>query len=545
MKKWTGMVLAGLLLLTAGCGGGDDQTGWLQDLFSHIYKNRKTDIYQQRMQPILIDDLKLKRYRLFQAASKLADKLNGVQLVGTKQFKKGKKLYVSGLIRENYFKGRRKYRTFLAKFVSRPGQGENPPLWIMYDLILLEGKKLQRIPELLKATTVSAATAELARRITGKTVCQVFDDRAQSLTTHLFKEIASYNPANLTMTYYNPDIERGTAGSYGIQSKGYLVIEQGKYSYRIKTADLYFNETDKNEKKQLRYQGERILAVALYRTAIQQLTLRYVTGIGQRRHTGSKLPSLTSLYRRLNRFGFKTETGSLNGIHTKSSNTVLLLAHPRRSLAIAQQRSLQKFIRDGGRAVFLIERPVPRSFVQLLAGWGIGIIPNKTIVDPPRKDFIKGPAWFRSTPLPALPTRLFANQPDFNVLFSMVTGLKLLKKQSGKEKWAPHALIATTSNSWAETVYDDEKPGEVGYTRGWDIKGPIDIAFSVNSEATNNAAQGKAVVIGDADFISNRHFETNVSNWVFLKELLNWLCGAEYFKLDTLPVKKSLQLLWK
>lgn len=544
--KRMGMAVAVLLLTISSCGSGDTETEWLHNLFSHIYKNRNTDIFQQRMQPVLIEDLRLKRYRLLHETPKIAEQLNNIQLAQVKKHTlPDGRLAVSGLIKENYFKGKQKQRTFLAKFAPRPKQGDTTPPPVLYDLVLLEDNRLQQIPAILRMTTLSTGTVKLLRTLTNKTVIQVFDKLDQNLTTHLCKEFTSWNPGFLTMVYYNPDIERGTAKAYGIEEKGYFVVESGKQSLRIKEQELFFDEATPDGATRVKYQGERQLAIAVYRTGIRPLTLQYITGTGERETTGNALESLQTLYDRLSLFGFQTTRGPLAGINSKKPDRVLLFGHPRRSLSAFETARLQQFIAAGGLALLLLEKPVPAGFVNLLAGWGIGTIPGKTIVDPPYKHFIKGPAWMDSIPLPTGPTRIFANRPKFTVLFSHVTGLKLLRKQTGAEKWAPHALIATSTNSWAETSYDDEKPGEVGFTPGWDIKGPIDLAFAVSSEATNRPSPGRILVIGDADFISNRHFETKASNWEFLRELLNWLCAPGLAETAPRLISKSLQTLWK
>ena len=94
----------------------------------------------------------------------------------------------------------------------------------------------------------------------------------------------------------------------------------------------------------------------------------------------------------------------------------------------------------------------------------------------------------------------------------------------------PNAFVTTSTNGWAEASYEEDKPDNIMFTPGYDIKGPVPLAYAVNKIEK----KGRALIFGDSDFISDRLFSSKISNWIFFLNSLGWLTDC---KMAQLPIR--------
>jgi ABC-type uncharacterized transport system involved in gliding motility auxiliary subunit len=112
--------------------------------------------------------------------------------------------------------------------------------------------------------------------------------------------------------------------------------------------------------------------------------------------------------------------------------------------------------------------------------------------------------------------------------------------QSDKADTKP--LARTSPDSWAETNRESIKEGTVYFQEWEDKKGPVSVAVvaEMNNAVANtgteeaagdgneqaSAPQGRMVVLGDSDFVSNLYFAV-LGNQDFFLNMVNWLAEAE------------------
>jgi ABC-type uncharacterized transport system involved in gliding motility auxiliary subunit len=95
-------------------------------------------------------------------------------------------------------------------------------------------------------------------------------------------------------------------------------------------------------------------------------------------------------------------------------------------------------------------------------------------------------------------------------------------------------LVATSTNSWAETSSEELSNNQVAYTEGADVPGPIQLAAA----ATNSATNARVVVIGDSDFAGGQYF-VQYGNGDFIINTIDW--AAQQESLISLTPKTTTQ----
>jgi len=208
------------------------------------------------------------------------------------------------------------------------------------------------------------------------------------------------------------------------------------------------------------------------------------------------------------------QTGAVPG-----DAAVIIIAGPTRNMALLEFDILDAWIKDGGRAIFLLDPPVPNSFRALLEPWGLAV-GDATIVDAgsslfgdARSPLIQSGQYMEGIPITKdLDTSLLPRSTPIEISVSL----------EKTPPWVQYTPIAqTTSLSWktldpARDAYD---PG------AGDVIGPFMVAATVHacgvvaeeidwtlvpggrslgcSSSEGTKTPTTMVVFGDSDFAAN------------------------------------------
>jgi ABC-type uncharacterized transport system involved in gliding motility auxiliary subunit len=185
---------------------------------------------------------------------------------------------------------------------------------------------------------------------------------------------------------------------------------------------------------------------------------------------------------------------------------LVLLPGPTRDLAPAEIAALDAWVRGGGRAVLLAEGPVPVSLATLLAAYGIEL-GGDVVVD--RQSRLLG-ADGLSARVAYLNQALIPNPPEVNALLPLAQTVRLEDAPGITADY----LALTGETAWADVdrgvlVDPDAQQGPDDRT------GPLPVAAMAMVDATD----GRLVVVGDADFVTNLHFDVLGNRELFLAML--------------------------
>ena len=252
---------------------------------------------------------------------------------------------------------------------------------------------------------------------------------------------------------------------------------------------------------------------------------------------------------------YKVETLNLTlALEVPKDTAVLVIAGPKKALLEAETQAIQKYLKNQGKVLALLDPNPPKEIQALLAEWGVAagqgrIIETAAYVAPDKAT----PAVFKDQYPPLVitsgldtsyypdATSIVLTDEFTRVMKAQIEAQKGQKKQSTLE-WplAPaqykHLVVLpavlTTPASWLETdpkaeVYDKDK----------DTAGPLAIAAQVIAaaplsdmsppESLRQKKLTRLILIGDSDFASNQHIQ-NGGNGDFFLNSVNWLAEEEH-----------------
>ena len=232
-------------------------------------------------------------------------------------------------------------------------------------------------------------------------------------------------------------------------------------------------------------------------------------------------------------YGIQTVNLSRSGA-VPADAAVLVIAGPKTDLTFAEFQTLMEWLRNGGRALFLLDPDPPESFLRLLEPWGLEV-GKGTIVD--RGSSLLGdarsPLLQRSQYLPNVDiTRLLDA-----TLFPQAGAVRITVEEKKQPPWIEYAPLAASSLlSW--TTEDPERNDFDGVLG--DEAGPHFLAIAMRAlstvevepsgfneesnplEAREAPVATSIVVFGDSDFAANTYYAYS-TNKDFLLNAVNWL----------------------
>jgi len=211
---------------------------------------------------------------------------------------------------------------------------------------------------------------------------------------------------------------------------------------------------------------------------------------------------------------------------------VVVIAGPTKDLLEEEKEPLYTYLKNGGRALFLLEPDTPDSFRELLGKWAISL-GEGTVVDQgssirgdPKTPVLQSFQYSTYTPITDL----------LDVTFFPGATSVSFPMEEPPDTIAFLPLAVTSPNSWLETDAD-----KVAYDEGKDTKGPLFVALAVQAVAPVGEEPGQysdklttMVIFGDTDLASNK-FYSAFTNSDFLLNSINWL--AEDYELISIRVK--------
>ena len=193
----------------------------------------------------------------------------------------------------------------------------------------------------------------------------------------------------------------------------------------------------------------------------------------------------------------------------------LVIAGPQRSLLAPTLASLNEYLEEGGRALFLLEPAVTSGVEDLLESWGIGV-EDDLIVDTNKVTDQMGPFVTMAA--------TYAKHEITEQLGAMITlfpSARSLFPLTIENFPRPLPLALTGGDAFGAKAYRDTP---VEYQPETDRRGPLPIAMVTTRKTPGGqwSEEARLVVFGDADFASNAWVEQAANSDLFLNSV-NWL----------------------
>ncbi len=316
---------------------------------------------------------------------------------------------------------------------------------------------------------------------------------------------------DVELHFVNPDAEPERVRELGITLDGELLLAYQGRSEKIQSL------------------SEQNLTNTLLRIARPNaLKVVFLAGHGERNPLGQANHDLGKFGKLLLDKGIEIKQQRLAETPVIADDTKLLvIADPRIPLLPGEVQLVNRYIRQGGNLLWLIEPGTLAGLEPVAETLGIEPLPG-TVADPTTLRLgIDNPAFAIIPDYPA--HEITRNLGDTITLFPQAAALEV----SAPEGWTSEALLTTLDRAWTEI---GPISGTIRFDQDSDERmGPLDIGFVLTRQRNdkedsddNNAAQQRVVVIGDSDFLSNTYLG-NAGNINLGLALFNWLNHDDRF----------------
>ncbi|OFV90176.1 MAG: hypothetical protein A3J75_00455 [Acidobacteria bacterium RBG_16_68_9] len=214
----------------------------------------------------------------------------------------------------------------------------------------------------------------------------------------------------------------------------------------------------------------------------------------------------------------------LNQESVPSECSVVLVAGPAKPYFEHELRGIERHLRGGGRAMFLLPPRAGAEFQPFLANWGVKL-GDDVVVDQVLRLF-QGPALGLEPLAETYGAHDITRDFKGRTIFPMTRSVQ--SEAAGKKGLQVSELVKTSPSSWAET--DLAGLFERHEARlDEDQKGPISIAAAVEAQLKEMGEEKDGVarlaVFGSAQFADNRNLEGTFYNRDLFLNAVGWLVG--------------------
>jgi ABC-type uncharacterized transport system involved in gliding motility auxiliary subunit len=312
---------------------------------------------------------------------------------------------------------------------------------------------------------------------------------------------------HLTVTYVDPDREPNKANQYSVKTYGEVLVASAGKTERAKGT-----------------KEEDIINSIIRVLQGETKTIYFLQGHGERQLDSTERLGYSEAKKGLEEVNYKVETLSLlqEKPEVPLGSSLLVIAGPQKEFLDPEIDAIRTYLKQGGRVLLLLTPMTPPKLVSLFKEFGADIS-NNLVVD------VSGIGRLFGTdelmPL-ALQYEDHVITKDMANVATMFPFANAMKETAEPAPGASFQLIAkTTTQSWATR---DVNAREVSFREGTDMEGPLALAGvgTYHDPGAPMAIQGRYVVLGSADIISNAILNFNGNRDLFLNSIA-WLASQE------------------
>ena len=369
--------------------------------------------------------------------------------------------------------------------------------------------------------SLSVDSRQLLDQMEGPIHITAFARETPELREHIRDLVARYqrHKPDVELRFVNPDAEPERVRELGITLDGELLIAYDGRSEKIQSL------------------SEQSLTNALLRIARpDSRRVVFLAGHGERLPQGQANHDFGQFGRLLTDKGIHVETLKLAETGSIPEDTSLLvIADPRNSLLPGEVAMINRYLKNGGNLLWLIEPGTLAGLGPVAETLGVEPLPG-TVVDATTQLFgIDNPAF---AIIPDYPLHEITRGMEGKItLFPQACALEV----SAPEGWQAQPLLTTLDRAWTELGPIE---GTIRFDQDSDERmGPLDIGYLFTREQgeEEDATRQRVAVICDADFLSNTYLG-NAGNIDLGLALFNWLNHDDRFIAITARTASDTQL---
>ncbi|MBI5787481.1 MAG: Gldg family protein [Candidatus Schekmanbacteria bacterium] len=319
-----------------------------------------------------------------------------------------------------------------------------------------------------------------------------------------------YHSGQIQTELVDPDKKPSLAKQYGIQRYGTIFFE-------------YKNRQEQTET----ITEEEFTNVILKLTREKQNKVYFVDGHGENNIDDADKTGYSLLKEAIEKQNFAVAKLVLaREAKIPDDCSVLIISGPEKDFFPEELKTLEDYLKRGGKAFFMLDPPPGVGLNDFLLQWGVKI-GNDMVIDKLSRLF--GGDYF----MPVVTN--YTQHPitrGFDLASFFPVARSITPLDNVPEGTIVQSLASTTEGSWAEVDYQAQS---YEFNEGKDIKGPISVAVVVDmpvkpAGAEKQPAAAKTsvrlIVIGDADFVNNTYINLSGNRDLFLN-IISWLAQEE------------------
>ncbi len=321
-------------------------------------------------------------------------------------------------------------------------------------------------------------------------------------------KIYAYHSPRVKYEFIDPDKNPGLVKRYEIAQYGTSVIECGDKDSRITTA-----------------LEEDITNAVIKVTRAKKKTILFLEGHGEKSIEVTEETGLSFIKDDLSKLAYEVKKLQLAQPDTLTKDcSLLIIPGPQKDLAPVEMETIAAYLKDGGRVLLLFDPQTAPKLVPFLAGYGLKL-ENDIVIDRPT---IMGGDY-----LMPLMSELSYHDITKNFRFATIYPLaRSVDVIEPKPEGVSTSLVLGKTSDYAYTKKDFELKKnatvkDIAFNEKADKRGPIPMAAVVTLKAGTDPAgkslpEGRLIVFGDSDFVSNR-FSGDYGNGNLFLNAANWL----------------------
>ena len=385
---------------------------------------------------------------------------------------------------------------------------------------------------------------EMDQGVTARVYTTPDDARQVRIKRQAEDYLYEFNRRNRDFSYefIDPDLTPARARQDGISEYPTIVFEaeeSDRNPYLL--TPFFFGE-------EFVLSEQDLVSAILISTGEQQKVVYFTTGHRERNTADSEEDSGGYGFARSGLLGDNYAVRTLNLKQVEaipSDSAVLIIAGPTGSFLVDERDKIEAYLRDGGRAMFLLDDAVNPQLNKILNNWGVNL-PAGTIVDvgssvttDPRSPIIRRADYNQESPI---------TKPLDDSFFTHATGIQdIIERAPQGLPPNPDELNITLTPLASTSIFScvTTDPDSSSCNLEGDLPGPHFLAMVVEAlapvgEAPVQPAPGEEVkrtsiiVFGDSDFASNQFYFALSNSDLFLNSV-GWL--AQKYDLISIRAK--------
>lgn len=326
----------------------------------------------------------------------------------------------------------------------------------------------------------------------------------------------TYHSKKLKREFVDVDKDPLLVQKYNIRTAGTVVVESGDRNVRVE--NLSGPDDPKLEEKLT----NAIIAV----TKGGKKKLYSLSGHGERQLSDTGREGLSEIKEALESGRYQVEEFSiLEKGEFPADAEIVLVAGPKTEFMPQEYQALEKFLRSGGKMLFMVEPTSPKSVRDFLLKFGADWKPKKVVLETNSLQQLAG-----GNPLTPIVTS-YDKSHEITRDSKQLTLFPISTPVEKAENIPEGETVTSLFSSSQKSLETDLQGDKVKVNQATDRKGPLSLALAISAplkkkDDSEKTKELRLIVVGDADFASNQARQFGMNADLF-QNMLSWLAQEE------------------